>query len=192
MSGRHETEPTKVAFIEVDVTTDPLTWPLPPDAPSTAAEWDAEWRAYVVRTRSEPANFWTARFRLHELAVEPEMDFKRRFLAVWYLASGQAPRLGIRPAGGAYRALVTRLDELVSEERGRQIRDGIAVGAGEAVPASIPARSADRVRLCSEAVTTLHSRGQYVTVSAIHAETGIQRETISSYINKGWLTLVSD
>lgn len=189
MSGRDEPEPANVTSIDVDVTTDPLTWPLPPDAPSTAGEWDAEWRAWVERTRSEPANLWTSRHRIHELAREPGVDFKRRFLAVWYFASGQAPRPGIRPAGGAYRALVTRLDELVSEERGRQIRDGIA---GEAVPAAIPARSADRVRLCREAVTRLLRDHRHVTVSAIHAETGIHRETISGYIKKGWLTLVPD
>jgi len=114
--------PDKVAFVNIDIMTDPLTWPLPADAPSTDDAWETEWRVFVERMRGEPDNPWTIRFRLHELTTDPPTDFKRRFLTVWYVASDQSPQPGIRPKGPAYEGLVTRLDQLVSGERTRQVR----------------------------------------------------------------------
>jgi hypothetical protein len=177
--------------VSVDVTTDPLTWPLAADAPSTGAEWAAEWAVIVEKMRAEPASPWTVRYRLPDLA-DPPADFKRRFLTIWGYAGGQAPRAGIRPAGGGYRALVTRLDELVSGERSRQIRERVAVGADAAKPRPIPPRSADRVRQCREAVARLRRDRVYVTASAIYAATGITREAIAGYVRNGWLVLEGD
>jgi hypothetical protein len=57
----------------------------------------------------------------------------------------------------------------------------------EAAP--VPQRSADRVRLCREAVPRLRRDTGQVTISAISTATGFARETVAGYVGKGWLKL---
>jgi hypothetical protein len=148
------------------LTSDPITWPLPSDAPGSPEEWATEYGVAVERMRDEPDNDWAERLRLHQIAGDPPLDFKRRFMTVWYYASEQAPMPGIRPTGTDYVPLVALMDRLVSAERSRQIREGIA-GAQPDTEANAPVKrrgrrplTEDRVRADLErALAQLAERG---------------------------------
>lgn len=131
----------------VDLSSDPLYWPMPADEPTTADGWAEEYQVTVERMQEEPANYWAKRLRLHELAGDPPPDFKRRVVIAWYYAGTNSPMPGIRPSGLDYAAHVGILDRLVSAERSRQIRARIAPGATGAAagdPTSDPRLIASR------------------------------------------------
>ena len=203
--------PDKVAFVNIDIMTDPLTWPLPADAPSTDDAWETEWRVFVERMRGEPDNPWTIRFRLHELTTDPATDFKRRFLTVWYVASDQSPQPGIRPKGPAYQGLVTRLDQLVSGERTRQVRwrlederrrltalaeagdaaDELATlqrGAIAVEPGNQPTDHARKaIATIPGHVAELRRNHARVTKTALATAIDVDRKTLNDWITRGWM-----
>jgi hypothetical protein len=117
----------QAASVNLDLTTDPLIWPLGEGSPTTEAEWAIEYAVMVERMREEPQGWHAKRWPLPKLATDPLPDFKRRFVTLWrYSFLPHAEGLPATPN----HYILQRMDLLVSDERNRQIRERLLVAGG--------------------------------------------------------------
>jgi hypothetical protein len=128
----------QAASVNLDLTTDPLTWPLREGSPTTEAEWAIEYAVMVERMREEPQGWHAKRWPLPELATDPLPDFRRRWVTLWLYCP--LPHLEGLPAT-LNHFILQRMDLLLSDERNRQIRERLRVAGG---PASGPPPAARR------------------------------------------------
>ena len=101
-----------------DLTTDPLTWPAWDGAPATPDEWLLELRVVVELMRREPTTWQAERWHLQDLDELPSVEFAQRFVAMGAYLSFPDEKRGI-----PNQLILRRMDELVIEERSRQIRE---------------------------------------------------------------------
>ena len=119
----------QAASVNLDLTTDPLIWPLGEGSPTTEAEWAIEYAVMVERMREEPQGWHAKRWPLPKLATDPLPDFKRRFVTLWrYSFLPHAEGLPATPN----HYILQRMDLLVSDERNRQIRERLRVAGAPA------------------------------------------------------------